>query len=169
IERERKVHVAGRRTNVRREALVILDVAGTLQMVGVIVPFEFREQHLRRFAEHVDQHVETAAMRHADHHLFDVALSGALNQIVDQWDQAVAAFQRKALLRRILGRQVALEPFSGAEVTQDGLALIVRKTVLKSPILESILDRKSTRLNSSHVKISYAVFCLKKKKKKSIA
>src|SRR5690606_39386890 len=28
-----------------------------------------------------------------------------------------------------------------------------------------ILDRKSTRLNSSHVKISYAVFCLKKKNK----
>src|SRR5438874_6397744 len=27
------------------------------------------------------------------------------------------------------------------------------------------LDRKSTRLNSSHVEISYAVFCLKKKKK----
>src|SRR5438067_13097759 len=27
-------------------------------------------------------------------------------------------------------------------------------------------DRKSTRLNSSHVSISYAVFCLKKKKKK---
>src|SRR5207249_6860713 len=27
------------------------------------------------------------------------------------------------------------------------------------------LDRKSTRLNSSHVSISYAVFCLKKKKK----
>src|SRR5436309_7718523 len=28
-------------------------------------------------------------------------------------------------------------------------------------------DRKSTRLNSSHVKISYAVFCLKKKKKEN--
>src|SRR5690625_6050477 len=28
-----------------------------------------------------------------------------------------------------------------------------------------ILDRKSTRLNSSHVAISYAVFCLKKKKR----
>ena len=27
------------------------------------------------------------------------------------------------------------------------------------------IDRKSTRLNSSHVSISYAVFCLKKKKK----
>src|SRR3989442_8472055 len=29
-----------------------------------------------------------------------------------------------------------------------------------------LTDRKSTRLNSSHVRISYAVFCLKKKKKK---
>src|SRR5688572_30902053 len=32
--------------------------------------------------------------------------------------------------------------------------------------LPRILDRKSTRLNSSHSQISYAVFCLKKKKKK---
>src|SRR5436305_8087667 len=30
-------------------------------------------------------------------------------------------------------------------------------------------DRKSTRLNSSHVRISYAVFCLKKKRKQSIS
>src|SRR5207302_2317121 len=31
--------------------------------------------------------------------------------------------------------------------------------------ISGLRDRKSTRLNSSHVKISYAVFCLKKKKK----
>src|SRR5690554_7000933 len=36
--------------------------------------------------------------------------------------------------------------------------------ILSSPTSHSILDRKSTRLNSSHVRISYAVFCLKKKK-----
>src|SRR2546430_13019389 len=42
---------------------------------------------------------------------------------------------------------------------------------LKSPVtvlrvgLESLIDRKSTRLNSSHSQISYAVFCLTKKKK----
>src|SRR5690242_20835333 len=30
------------------------------------------------------------------------------------------------------------------------------------------IDRKSTRLNSSHMSISYAVFCLKKKKKKKL-
>src|SRR5690606_41454048 len=36
-----------------------------------------------------------------------------------------------------------------------------------APVYSALLnrrDRKSTRLNSSHVKISYAVFCLKKKK-----
>src|SRR5690348_17437788 len=32
-----------------------------------------------------------------------------------------------------------------------------------------VLDRKSTRLNSSHPSISYAVFCLKKKKKNRIS
>src|SRR5438132_14327364 len=35
-----------------------------------------------------------------------------------------------------------------------------------SPWLSARLDRKSTRLNSSHTVISYAVFCLKKKKKR---
>src|SRR6266576_4833864 len=37
-----------------------------------------------------------------------------------------------------------------------------------SPPVWSSEDRKSTRLNSSHVEISYAVFCLKKKKKNTI-
>src|SRR3712207_8838646 len=35
--------------------------------------------------------------------------------------------------------------------------------------LPSRLDRKSTRLNSSHANISYAVFCLKKKKYQSLS
>src|SRR2546422_1902500 len=39
-----------------------------------------------------------------------------------------------------------------------------RKKIVTS--IEASLDRKSTRLNSSHGYISYAVFCLKKKKKK---
>src|SRR5438445_12359523 len=34
--------------------------------------------------------------------------------------------------------------------------------------IQYLIDRKSTRLNSSHANISYAVFCLKKKKKKII-
>src|SRR5690606_39405533 len=38
-----------------------------------------------------------------------------------------------------------------------------RKIVATLPDTVEKIDRKSTRLNSSHVKISYAVFCLKKK------
>src|SRR5438034_3289861 len=36
-------------------------------------------------------------------------------------------------------------------------------TALKARVFDEIQDRKSTRLNSSHTVISYAVFCLKKK------
>src|SRR5690606_40882242 len=46
------------------------------------------------------------------------------------------------------------EALSGNQIALDTLLRICR------------LDRKSTRLNSSHVKISYAVFCLKKKRRK---
>src|SRR5436309_11865808 len=40
---------------------------------------------------------------------------------------------------------------------------VVRRDVARSDNAADSQDRKSTRLNSSHVKISYAVFCLKKK------
>src|SRR2546427_1049250 len=38
--------------------------------------------------------------------------------------------------------------------------------VVQASMAQSARDRKSTRLNSSHSQISYAVFCLKKKKNK---
>src|SRR5690606_41608258 len=57
---------------------------------------------------------------------------------------------RDARIGRI--RRVEIPPREGLEGRREGGAVGV--------------DRKSTRLNSSHVKISYAVFCLKKKKKK---
>src|SRR5688572_31989097 len=52
----------------------------------------------------------------------------------------------------------------------DHIAVIrgVRKDLAGGRNVDFLLDRKSTRLNSSHSQISYAVFCLKKKKKKYI-
>src|SRR5690606_42153676 len=40
---------------------------------------------------------------------------------------------------------------------------LIEKNLATQEQINEIEDRKSTRLNSSHVKISYAVFCLKKK------
>src|SRR5699024_11567955 len=51
---------------------------------------------------------------------------------------------------------------SGVSVT--GLTPVVIGETFTTFGQAVILDRKSTRLNSSHVSISYAVFCLKKKK-----
>src|SRR2546427_8826231 len=49
---------------------------------------------------------------------------------------------------------------------QKGGKLAYGTTASDKTKLDAALDRKSTRLNSSHSQISYAVFCLKKKKKK---
>src|SRR5207244_11049775 len=46
------------------------------------------------------------------------------------------------------------------------LGVVVEEGPGERPFVHFIVDRKSTRLNSSHQIISYAVFCLKKKKKK---
>src|SRR2546422_1953409 len=51
------------------------------------------------------------------------------------------------------------------EIGHYKLKHVLRSTVLSIVHLGVMLDRKSTRLNSSHGYISYAVFCLKKKKK----
>src|SRR3712207_7534783 len=59
------------------------------------------------------------------------------------------------------------EPFCMLVPVSRGLAesLVPRRAAIGSnPELET-QDRKSTRLNSSHANISYAVFCLKKKKR----
>src|SRR3712207_7385278 len=49
-----------------------------------------------------------------------------------------------------------------------GAGLLARMVGQKKAREIWFLDRKSTRLNSSHANISYAVFCLKKKKKRNI-
>src|SRR5690348_17405176 len=62
----------------------------------------------------------------------------------------------------------------GAEITRIrpanqfklGLSLWQRGMLCNPEATVSLIDRKSTRLNSSHPSISYAVFCLKKKKRR---
>src|SRR3989449_5533182 len=80
----------------------------------------------------------------------------------------------RALEHGRLGFEVE-DPRRPAEVRLEDLAHIhagrhaqrVEHDVHRRPVGEE-RDRKSTRLNSSHGYISYAVFCLKKKKKKTI-
>src|SRR5690625_5906697 len=72
-------------------------------------------------------------------------------------------------LTRVFGTQ-PVEPETGRTALHRMQQWLVDNTRLGIPAiaheecLTGLADRKSTRLNSSHVAISYAVFCLKKKK-----
>src|SRR3712207_7237722 len=69
--------------------------------------------------------------------------------------------------RRGTDGKLALVPFSveyQGELAQAAQLLREAAALTQQPTLKAFLDRKSTRLNSSHANISYAVFCLKKKK-----
>src|SRR5690625_6988696 len=60
--------------------------------------------------------------------------------------------------QRIMGVMIESHLVAGRQDLVDGQALTYGQS-----ITDGCIDRKSTRLNSSHVAISYAVFCLKKK------
>src|SRR5256885_6820363 len=74
-------------------------------------------------------------------------------------------FPYTTLFRSVRGELLALVDrlFDGADHVERGLRQVIVLAVDQP--LEALEDRKSTRLNSSHLVISYAVFCLKKKKK----
>src|SRR5574342_5664 len=59
-----------------------------------------------------------------------------------------------------VGDRILFGKYSGTEVKIEGEEHLIMR---EEDILGIIEDRKSTRLNSSHHRISYAVFCLKKK------
>src|SRR3712207_8832147 len=67
-------------------------------------------------------------------------------------------------LFRSIARQLGMKD-PAVQVTgfaRPNLRFEVRRTV-NTKVKDELVDRKSTRLNSSHANISYAVFCLKKK------
>src|SRR3712207_8223201 len=77
-------------------------------------------------------------------------------------------FPYTTLFRSIVEKEFAL---SGSEQNPDLTGKDVKlllnrvRSGVAAPVQAFLEDRKSTRLNSSHANISYAVFCLKKKKK----
>src|SRR3712207_8400753 len=67
----------------------------------------------------------------------------------------------RRVLQKLLHREVAAELVTDAG---DGADAQERVAAQVEEVVSGLQDRKSTRLNSSHANISYAVFCLKKKK-----
>src|SRR5690554_7261875 len=72
-------------------------------------------------------------------------------------------FPYTTLFRSVLGALARLALHSGSFDRFDALVGVRTPVSERMRSLAAGIDRKSTRLNSSHVRISYAVFCLKKK------
>src|SRR2546430_14813261 len=72
-----------------------------------------------------------------------------------------------ALLPRFRHQGYALEAAQAALRLGTQVLGLGRIVAITSPGNSASIDRKSTRLNSSHSQISYAVFCLKKKKQET--
>src|SRR5438034_5771982 len=87
--------------------------------------------------------------------LFRSRLNGVLAALYLLFNEGYKASAGDRLLREELSRE-AIRLAS----------LLVLHPAGQAPRSHALLDRKSTRLNSSHTVISYAVFCLKKKKNK---
>jgi hypothetical protein len=105
-----------------------------------VLALELEEQVLRHLAEHVDQHVEPAAVRHADHDLLHAVGAGALDQVVDAGDQALAALEREALLPDVPGVQVALELLGLGQLLEQVLLLRRRQLGRAAHRLDALLD-----------------------------
>src|SRR5689334_24222217 len=77
-------------------------------------------------------------------------------------------FENRALMEHRLVIIMITADVANAVAASAAVIVSIISFVLawKSLAVQTITDRKSTRLNSSHSSISYAVFCLKKKKKK---
>src|SRR3989442_11915030 len=93
--------------------------------------------------------------------------SGKSEELIRRLRRAEIARQRVQIFKPAIDERYAANEIvshSGLGIPSDNVFKAAEILEKLSPRTEVIGDRKSTRLNSSHVRISYAVFCLKKKK-----
>ncbi len=114
------MHGPARGVDIGGETQVVFDIPGEFPLVGKgMASLELVEDVLGRLAQDVGEHVEPAAMGHADHDLLDPLAAGALDEIVQQRDQGLAPLQGEALLAHVPGMQVFLDAFGGGEHGQQ--------------------------------------------------
>src|SRR5690625_6565142 len=92
-----------------------------------------------------------------------VSLGLIVGEIIKENDIQVDPAKVRAMVEELASTYEEPEQVVEYYYSNRELLAGVESAVLEDQVVEHILDRKSTRLNSSHVAISYAVFCLKKK------
>ena len=91
-------------------------------------------------AQHVTLYADQLSWKSGETHYLCVRVVSGSGRVSDEWSDPVPV------------------------IIAEELNAVIEETNLTEQQITVDEDRKSTRLNSSHVQISYAVFCLKKKK-----
>ncbi len=73
----------------------------------------------RHFAKRVDKYIESSAVGHTYHHLFNTATTRCINNLVHAGNKRLTAFEGKALLANVFRVQVTLESFGRRHLLQN--------------------------------------------------
>ena len=117
---------------------MIFHVAGA-EMLFMLAG-ELVEQILRLFAQHVDQHVQTAAVRHAHDHFAGAVFTGVADHFAQHRHQRVAAFQREAFRAGKFRAQITFQPFRRGQLFQKTFFLFVAEGGVAHYRFDTLLD-----------------------------
>ena len=117
VKRHCQVNFTTGSHDVGGEALVVFNVTGT--QLDLFLAFELVEQLARVFAEGVHQYVQATTVGHADNDFLGAVVARTLDQLVQQRNQAFAAFQAETLGARVFGPQVLFQTFSSSHALKQ--------------------------------------------------
>src|SRR5690349_19083512 len=155
---------AGKSTTIRMLCGILDPTSGKGTVVGYDIARESEKIKARigymtqRFSLYEDLTVEENLWFYAG--IYGVERSRRKARVQAVLDANKLGDRRKQIAGTLSGGWKQRVALASATIHQPPLLFLDEPTAGVDP------DRKSTRLNSSHVEISYAVFCLKKKKKK---
>ncbi|MNG77986.1 hypothetical protein D3C79_365490 [compost metagenome] len=92
------------------------------------------------FTQHVDQHVQTAAVSHTQHHFARAVLAGVANHLFQHGHQRIAAFQREAFRSREFSAEIAFQTFRCGQLVQETAFLFVSKAGASRYRFDALLD-----------------------------
>ncbi len=140
VRGQRQMHLVAVELAVRRRAEVILHVAGAFDVVGRRrAALELVEDRAVRLVHHLRQHVEPAAMRHADDDLFDAERAAALDDLLQRRDHRLAAVEAEALGAGELQIAELLEALGLDQLVEDRALALAGEVDLLVAALDALL------------------------------
>src|SRR5205809_1934048 len=120
---------------------MVFDVAGAFDRVRVDgAALEFVKQCAMRLAHHLGQHVEAAAMRHAEHDLLHAEIATALDDLLQRGDQRFSAVEAETLGARELEIAELFKTLGFDQLVEDRAASLAGETDFLVWALDALLD-----------------------------